>query len=549
MRAKQGDNVEFVLWTGDGLAHSARRLLEQHRIDLLRNITDLLGRTFPSQFVFPVLGHEDGHGNSFNLLGDLWRHWLPSEALQTFEKGGYYTIEQTKSRLRIIALNTNYMRHDPKYSQSHLSAVRQKTGHPDDRHSYSNTFYHHKQGYRKYDDDPNASEDTRRWHYRDRNRDHRVDGGTVSALSGSSHEAEKQWEWLESVLDKSKKNKETVYIIGHIPPGSDERQIGEIPNGHTTFSEVNNLRYIRLVRKYSSIIQGQFFGHLHSDSFRIVYDDGKPVSWMMVAPSLTPRKMNVGSNNPALRLYKFDTDTGQVLDYSQYYLDLASANLNNEPDWQLEYNLTYYYGLTEVTSVSLHNLADRFSNSEDLLFGKYYRANSVRHTTSPCEGVCALNHYCAITRVDYREYKECFQTAASALATASASRPTLYQLLYFNSRTKSLSSFLLTTHAIKEMLMFYFLIVMQLKYFKNFISDSCILIVYLIVTITRNSFNCINSVVSVMFSSTSSFLLQVKRKLLLPKTKNYNNKSTRCTKCKCIKCRNNTQISIILTSS
>lgn len=100
------------------------------------------------------------------------------------------------------------MRHDPKYSQSHLSAVRQKSGHPDDRHSYSNTFYHHKQGYRKYDVDA-AAEDTRRWHYRDRNRGS-VDGGTVSALSGSSHEAEKQWEWLESVLDKSKRNKETV---------------------------------------------------------------------------------------------------------------------------------------------------------------------------------------------------------------------------------------------------------------------------------------------------------------------------------------------------
>lgn len=60
----------------------------------------------------------------------------------------------------------------------------------------------------------------------------------------------------------------------------------------------------------------------------------------------------------------------QVLDYSQYYLDLASANTNGEADWQLEYNLTYYYGLTEVTSVSLHNLADRFSNSEDSLFAR-----------------------------------------------------------------------------------------------------------------------------------------------------------------------------------
>jgi len=64
-----------------------------------------------------------------------------------------------------------------------------------------------------------------------------------------------------------------VYIVGHMPPGSDERQIGIIPNGHTTYSEKNNLRYLRLVRKYSSIIQGQFFGHLHSDSFRIVYND------------------------------------------------------------------------------------------------------------------------------------------------------------------------------------------------------------------------------------------------------------------------------------
>lgn len=71
----------------DALAHSMRRNSESHRLDVLRNITDLLGRTFSSQFVFPVLGHEDGLGNSFRRLGELWRHWLPTEALQTFEKG------------------------------------------------------------------------------------------------------------------------------------------------------------------------------------------------------------------------------------------------------------------------------------------------------------------------------------------------------------------------------------------------------------------------------------------------------------------------------
>lgn len=120
--------------------------------------------------------------------------------------GGYYTIEQKKSRLRIIALNTNYMRHDPKYSQSHLSAVRQKT--MDDRHTYSNTFYHHKHGYRRH------GEGDERYHGNGAaGGRHMNEGGTVSALSGSIHEAEKQWEWLESVLEKSKTNRETVSLL------------------------------------------------------------------------------------------------------------------------------------------------------------------------------------------------------------------------------------------------------------------------------------------------------------------------------------------------
>lgn len=78
-----------------------------------------------------------------------------------------------------------------------------------------------------------------------------------------------------------------VYIVGHIPPGSDERQVGSLPNGHTTFSEKNNLRYLRLVRKYSTIILGQFFGHLHSDSFRIIYNEmGKVIRMYVHCTSL-----------------------------------------------------------------------------------------------------------------------------------------------------------------------------------------------------------------------------------------------------------------------
>lgn len=51
---------------------------------------------------------------------------------------------------------------------------------------------------------------------------------------------------------------------------------------------------------------------------------------------------------------------------------------------------------------------------------RYYRANSVRYPNGPCEGMCAHNHFCAITRVDYDEYRHCRESAASALATGGA---------------------------------------------------------------------------------------------------------------------------------
>lgn len=49
----------------------------------------------------------------------------------------------------------------------------------------------------------------------------------------------------------------------------------------------------------------------------------------------------------------------QVLDYTQYYLDLTASNRAAIPEWQPEYNLTQYYSLHDVSAYSLHNLAEK----------------------------------------------------------------------------------------------------------------------------------------------------------------------------------------------
>lgn len=113
--------------------------------------------------------------------------------------GGYYTIEQTKSRLRIVALNTNFMRHDSRMTQTSSAAVRQRPGNVNDFSEHGNYRYHH--GYHYRNNGINGYNSAMGVEH----------GGTVSALSGGdSHESQKQWEWLEDVLAKSQRNKETV---------------------------------------------------------------------------------------------------------------------------------------------------------------------------------------------------------------------------------------------------------------------------------------------------------------------------------------------------
>lgn len=75
----------------DALTH-VDEMSEELRLQSLKNLTDLLSHTFTSQFVFPALGHEDV-GLNFSQTAILWKHWLPSEALQTFEKCWYFPVQ------------------------------------------------------------------------------------------------------------------------------------------------------------------------------------------------------------------------------------------------------------------------------------------------------------------------------------------------------------------------------------------------------------------------------------------------------------------------
>nr|XP_023490884.1 acid sphingomyelinase-like phosphodiesterase 3b isoform X3 [Equus caballus] len=119
-----------------------------------------------------------------------------------------------------------------------------------------------------------------------------------------------QFQWLEDVLTNASRAGDMVYIIGHVPPGFFEKT-----RNKAWFREGFNEEYLKVVQKHHRVIAGQFFGHHHTDSFRMFYDDaGAPISVMFLTPGVTPWKTTLpgvvnGANNPGIRVFEYDQAT------------------------------------------------------------------------------------------------------------------------------------------------------------------------------------------------------------------------------------------------
>ncbi|XP_021954397.2 acid sphingomyelinase-like phosphodiesterase 3b [Folsomia candida] len=378
------EGIEFILWTGDSVSHSTyhdESIKDDTVFSVLKNITYLLKTQFPFSNIYPVLGNMDWYAksrmtssagyaefhNRLKLYGQLWSNWVPPESLFDFEKGGYYAIQARDRRTLLLILNTS--------------------------------LYEKRQWIGANEEDPAG-----------------------------------QFAWLHEKLKMAMAMGNMVFIIGHIPPGKMERYMSS-RFGHHAYQDQFNKRYLRLVRDYHSIIAGQFFGHFHSDSFRVFYEkmdktkgkflERNPISYLFLAPAVSPRKSTlgdeIGPNNPGLRLYQYNTSSGQIYDYTQYYLNLTEANEMNRAEWKILYNFTNYYRLQNVSAASLSDLAFSFlkdSGSEN--FNKYYFANSVGYEDpSKCLNLCRRTHFCVITNVDYQDYERCIQTVFGSIGSAN----------------------------------------------------------------------------------------------------------------------------------
>ncbi|XP_063810636.1 acid sphingomyelinase-like phosphodiesterase 3b isoform X2 [Pseudophryne corroboree] len=235
-----------------------------------------------------------------------------------------------------------------------------------------------------------------------------------NSITANMEDPGDQFSWLENQLTAASQKGEKVYIVGHVPPGYFEKK-----REKSWFRENFNKRYVEIIQKHHTVIQGQFFGHHHTDSFRMFYgNSGDPVSSMFIAPGISPWMttlpgVNNGANNPGIRVFEYDRKSLHVLDMVTYYMNLSYANTES-PRWEKEYRLTEAFLVPDGSPQSMHKVLEKITTDHCYL-QKYYEYNSVSYDLESCGETCKIDHVCAIREVDFTKYATCIQNESSAL--------------------------------------------------------------------------------------------------------------------------------------
>lgn len=380
---KLGSDVKFILWTGDDTSHAENEYFDEDLVvNVMRILTEQLQRTDIQ--VFPVLGNHDFHpknqapndpaGIIYQESANLWKEWLVGDPINEYKtNGGFYQVGPDRNMnlpFKLVGLNTNIYK-----SKNHFTENTQ---------------------------DPLG-----------------------------------QFEWLESILKKAEIDDTRIVLFAHIPPGKFERfyQFMEEENqyGFHWFTPEFNQNYLALIDKYAHVISAQFYGHHHTDALKMIGTNGTSNSFGLLAPAVTPwistLAPETGGNNPGLRLYKYDVDTGEILDFDQFWLDLAKANTDDEAEWKLEYSFMEYYGLQGTIDLSLMLELTRKIRDDVQTFDLYYAANSVQFDTE-CNETCRRYHLCAIFEQDYSQFEDCVSNASRMISPITSNHVSTLFLVF-----------------------------------------------------------------------------------------------------------------------
>ncbi|XP_038220094.1 sphingomyelin phosphodiesterase-like [Zerene cesonia] len=209
-------------------------------------------------------------------------------------------------------------------------------------------------------------------------------------------DAKRHLDWLVSELYKAEQNGEKVHILSHIPPGVHDLT-------YTWTREYN-----RIINRFKSTIAAEFNGHLHSDEFRLFYDENNsPVAVAWGGGSATAY-INYNLN---YKIATFGPQNFEPLSINSYIYNLTEANLTpgKRPHWFQLYDLKNTYGIQDLSPTTLNNLVHSMVTDKKTLLDIYNAFYSkLSDTRWPyCNEYCKIDNLCKVVVTVLFERERC----------------------------------------------------------------------------------------------------------------------------------------------
>jgi sphingomyelin phosphodiesterase len=164
-----------------------------------------------------------------------------------------------------------------------------------------------------------------------------------------SVEPNEQWEWLNKTLDASRTANESVWVFGHIPPGTGEAT--------KNFTE----QFIIVNHAYQDVIKYHLWGHTHHDQILLLSYQGKIFSSGNVGPSAM-----FNHQFGAVMKFYYDRDTFEIIDYEQYAINLTAINEGKPFTFTKQYSALKEYELKDLSVNSMVDIYNRMKKNNTL---------------------------------------------------------------------------------------------------------------------------------------------------------------------------------------
>lgn len=205
--------------------------------------------------------------------------------------------------------------------------------------------------------------------------------------------------WLQRELEASETIDEDVFIIMHIPLGTD-----------FAIAKWNDV-FNALMERFANTVVSLFSGHTHSDHLKfLTQSDDKSKVYMQnfIGNSLT----TYSNYEPSFRVFKVDSDTNQLIDYDQYRLDLEKWNKVTDPNvhaqWDKVYSFKNKFNVSAIDRPGMQELYDRLMSGDDETMKDYISVRPPYKRPDSVDEKTKQSNQCDL-KDNTRDVKICYQ--------------------------------------------------------------------------------------------------------------------------------------------